>query len=317
MSKISIIIPVYNTGPYLNRCINSILRQTYTDIEIICIDDGSTDSSGSILDELSTSDSRMIVIHLANKGVSNARNVGLKNASGDFIGFVDSDDYVEENMFATLISLMKDETIDIASCGYYINTDTEIKVATNIGNIPSNMKLLASDMLEYIYKRDEYKGVGGYLWSRLFRRNILFPFEKKPLQFEDEYGMADDIVFVAKAMTRSSYVIYTNIPLYHYYQRNNSIVHDDLKQLRDMTWPKSYEQVLLLLKDNNIDSEIQNYVKRMYVYRCGRLIEAARKIDKSKIEELQNKIKPYLETYIETNLNYPDRIEWIKSLMLN
>ena len=95
--KISVIIPVYNTEKFLHRCIDSILTQTYTDFELLLIDDGSKDSSGSICDEYAEKDSRVRVFHKENGGVSSARNLGLDNAWGEWITFVDSDDYIEEN----------------------------------------------------------------------------------------------------------------------------------------------------------------------------------------------------------------------------
>lgn len=107
--QISIIIPVYNVEAYLERCLNSILSQTFDDWECICIDDGSVDGSGKILDAYAKKDSRFIVIHQVNSGVSFARNVGLKRAKGDFITFVDSDDWIERNTYSTAYALAKEK----------------------------------------------------------------------------------------------------------------------------------------------------------------------------------------------------------------
>ncbi len=105
MCRISIIVPVYNVEKYLKKCVDSILGQTFTDFELLLIDDGSTDNSGSICDELAKTDNRIKVIHKENGGLSDARNIGIEVAKGDFIGFIDSDDYIDEDMYAFYITI--------------------------------------------------------------------------------------------------------------------------------------------------------------------------------------------------------------------
>lgn len=114
--RISIIVPVYNAESYLKRCLDSIINQTYKNIEIILIDDGSTDKSGMICDEYKSHDDRIIVIHKANSGVSSARNSGLDIAGGEYIAFIDSDDYVPKNYLEMLLNDMTDET-EMVVCG--------------------------------------------------------------------------------------------------------------------------------------------------------------------------------------------------------
>ena len=119
--KISVVIPVYNTEKYIERCIYSILNQTYKDLEIICVDDGSTDKSGDILDRLSKEDSRIRVKKKKNEGVSVARNTALIEAKGDYIGFVDSDDYVDPRYYEVLSEALNSGHIDIVTCNYFID----------------------------------------------------------------------------------------------------------------------------------------------------------------------------------------------------
>ena len=116
MSRISIIIPVYNTGKYLNRCIGSIINQTYKDLDIIIVDDGSETETADICDQLAQSDSRIRVFHKQNEGVSVARNYGLSKASGDYIGFVDSDDWISPEMYERMVSHMIQESADVVYC---------------------------------------------------------------------------------------------------------------------------------------------------------------------------------------------------------
>lgn len=117
MPKISVIVPVYNVAPYLKKCVDSIINQTFTDIEIILVDDGSTDESGTICDQYAQKDSRVKVIHKPNGGLSDARNSGLEVCSGEYIGFVDSDDWISPDMYETLIHFAVKEDLDVAMCG--------------------------------------------------------------------------------------------------------------------------------------------------------------------------------------------------------
>ena len=125
MPKISVIVPVYNVEKYLRKCIESILNQTFREFELILVDDGSTDSSGKICDEYALKDSRIKVIHKENGGASSARNAGLDVAKGEYIGFVDSDDWIEMDMYGELYRLIKENNTDISVCG--INNIKDIK----------------------------------------------------------------------------------------------------------------------------------------------------------------------------------------------
>lgn len=124
---ISVIIPVYNVEEYLERCVNSVLKQTYNDLEIILVDDGSTDNSGKICDELKNKDDRIIVIHKENQGLSASRNIGIEKATGEYITFVDSDDYILEDMYETLYKNLIRNDADISMCKYqYVKEQQKI-----------------------------------------------------------------------------------------------------------------------------------------------------------------------------------------------
>lgn len=130
---VSIIVPVYKTEKYLRRCVNSILRQTYKYLEIILVDDGSPDSCGELCDELSCIDNRILVIHKQNGGLSSARNAGIEAAKGDYICFIDSDDYVEVDYTSTLHRLIKDYDADLAKINYIeVNTDDYTEIPSNV-----------------------------------------------------------------------------------------------------------------------------------------------------------------------------------------
>ena len=115
---VSVIIPAYNIEDYIGRCLDSIISQTYKNLEIIVVDDGSRDHTGEILDNYAKKDRRIKVIHKENGGVSSARNKGIEAAEGDYIGFIDGDDLIESEMYKTLVDLLEEENADIAHCGY-------------------------------------------------------------------------------------------------------------------------------------------------------------------------------------------------------
>ena len=116
MAKVSIIIPVYNTGNYLYKCVESVLNQTYKDIEIIIIDDGSKEETAQICDEIAKEDKRIRLIHKQNEGVSVARNIGLDMVTGDYVGFIDSDEWIDLDMFESLVCEMEEYDADIVMC---------------------------------------------------------------------------------------------------------------------------------------------------------------------------------------------------------
>lgn len=118
MKKISIVVPIYNVEKYVKKCIESLIKQTYKNIEIILVDDGSTDNSVGIIDEYANKDPRVVAIHQENKGVSAARNAGLKVARGEYIGFVDPDDYVDCQMYEVMVNKLQTGFADLAVCGY-------------------------------------------------------------------------------------------------------------------------------------------------------------------------------------------------------
>lgn len=141
MGKISIIIPVYNTGKYLNRCIDSIICQTYKDLDIIIVDDGSLSETADICDSIAEADSRIRVFHKQNEGVSVARNYGLSYAKGDYIGFVDSDDWIAPNMYERLLVQLTQNKVDIVYCDALTIWDNGNELLDTFENILQSQNL--------------------------------------------------------------------------------------------------------------------------------------------------------------------------------
>lgn len=211
---ISVIIPVYNTKNYLNKCIDSVLRQTYKNIEIIIIDDGSTDGSAELCDMYAKKDKRIKVLHKENSGVSDARNHGLKIAKGKYIGFVDSDDYIEETMYEYLYNLIKKNNADMSICNVFLVEGKSIREQnTNKGvEIKQLNKLQVLD--EILLDRN----IQSYSCNKLFKKELFkdvkYPSGKK----------YEDIQTIFYLLENCENVVISDLPQYYYVKRDESIV---------------------------------------------------------------------------------------------
>jgi glycosyltransferase involved in cell wall biosynthesis len=188
--KLSIIVPVYNAEPYLRRCIDSILAQTFTDFELILVDDGSPDNCPAICDEYAEKDPRIVVIHKDNGGISDARNAGLDIAKGDYIGFVDSDDYIDAEMYEKMYNAAIMHDSDIVSCTYERIDISRGKRSVSI-SISDNILTSGNNILEDYYSKTKWL-IFTAVWNKIFKKelfdNIRFP---KGKIYEDEYITPD------------------------------------------------------------------------------------------------------------------------------
>ena len=187
---ISVIVPVYKAEPYLHRCIDSILAQSYTDFELLLVDDGSPDNSGAICDEYAGLDGRVRVFHKENGGVSSARNLGLDNAKGEYITFCDADDYVGEDWLIVYNEAIK-QNLDFAIQGiYYITNKGDIEKMSLIPYVGCNLNdkrnLIVCLMKQYVF---------GYPVTKLFRRQII---EDNHIRFDEQSAFREDEQFFSK-----------------------------------------------------------------------------------------------------------------------
>ncbi|MDO4465994.1 MAG: glycosyltransferase [Bacillota bacterium] len=165
MVELSVIVPVYNVEKYVAKCIDSILSQTYTDFELILIDDGSTDQSGTICDLYKEKDERIIVIHQKNQGVSVARNAGLDISKGTYITFVDSDDWIEPEMYEVMISTLKEKNVDMIACG--INHYSEEKEFL-FSELKEKGSYISIQILSTLFAMPN--PIGGCIWNKVYKR---------------------------------------------------------------------------------------------------------------------------------------------------
>lgn len=215
-SKISVIVPVYNTGQMLERCIGTILAQTMKEIELIIVDDGSTDESPKICDEFAEKDERVKVIHKQNEGVSIARNTGIQAATGEYIGFVDSDDWIDDSMYSDLYNEARQNNADTVMCDavtVYDDGSTEQDTITQLQNsIVLNKRDIAPDLLLEL---------AGAAWRCIYKRELI---ESSTIRFPDGIKLAEDRIFNILAFGQMNKLSYIKKPYYNRYVRKGSAV---------------------------------------------------------------------------------------------
>ncbi len=210
---ISVIVPVYNVEAYLARCVDSILAQTYANLEIILVDDGATDTSGAICDAFAVRDSRVRVIHKANGGLSSARNAGLEAASGAYLGFVDSDDWIEPEMYETMLALMGTYNAQIACAGRYdVDGGTGEKT---VGLCPEAEECLSGEALAG--KIFLWDGCDSSACDKLYRRELFASFRYP------EGKVCEDVPTTYRIVLHAERSVLCPRPFYNYYHRPGSI----------------------------------------------------------------------------------------------
>ncbi len=210
---ISVIVAIYNMEDYLERCIQSILNQTYDNLEILLVDDGSTDGTGRSCKKYQEKDSRIVWCHKENGGVSDARNYGIAKAHGEFIAFVDPDDWLEEAFFENLITQLKENNADIACVGFdYVNENSSWLPDYQIKNVKMKQK-------QCLQRLCENKWFTSHLWNKLYRRKV---FENIRFPYGENY---EDISVMHELIKNASVIVCSNKILYHYFMRSESIIH--------------------------------------------------------------------------------------------
>ncbi len=220
---VSVIVAVYNIEEYLPRCVDSILAQTYRNLEIILVDDGSKDQSGSICDSYAEKDRRIKVIHKKNGGLSDARNAGMDAASGEYIGFVDGDDWIEPDMYRAMYFACEKEKAQAAVCRYKQITKSGI-IDGSAGN---SVSLSRDEALEIYVCGDERYLIYNSVWSKLFARDLVegmrFPVGKN----------SEDIMFTTRAFCRMERLVYLDEAYYNYVlDREGSIMNEKAGERR-------------------------------------------------------------------------------------
>lgn len=231
MPKLSIVIPVYNVEDYIRKCLNSIIEQTFTDFEVICVDDGSTDFSGMLCDRYHRIDKRFKVIHQENSGVSSARNRGIYEASGDWLTFVDPDDWIHNEYYERLFEAQQKFDADVAHCRTCVVTQKGKRVLPKFAE-----DRLITDELQVFQGKDEIMNaitlniLNCLSWNKIYRRELW-----GETKFPEELSLGEDMSVVVNVVAHSNVAVYVPNAVYYYRNRNTSLLHsgitiDRLKQ---------------------------------------------------------------------------------------
>ncbi len=216
MPLISVIIPVYNVERYLARCLDSVIQNTYQNLEIICVNDGSRDNSAEILQQYAQKDPRIIVITKENGGLSSARNAGLKQMTGEFVTFVDSDDFVHPQYFEMFMQVHMKTGADLVISDFLRVTDAELPIAWN--NLSFDQSKITAIDCRTCFKNEKFRA---YCWNKMFKREYL-----EGIQFQEDCTYCEDVVFIAELWERNPGLscCFFEEALYGYYNRAGSIV---------------------------------------------------------------------------------------------
>ena len=281
---ISVIIPVYNTKKYLIKCVDSVLAQTYENVEIILVNDGSTDDSGSLCDELATKFASVSVLHKANGGLSDARNAGVVVAKGDYICFLDSDDYMDEDCLEEAINEALKENSDVVVWGYHTDSYDENEMLISSQEvIPAIFK--SGDSIDENMDVHKLIGLCGYAWNKLYKASSI-----KGKQFLKGISLVEDILFNGEVFTENVKVTFINKAFIHYIQRNRETLgtkyYPDYIELK-IRAIDSGKRILTVW--NAPESVIEQFVNRHYLYVTWQMITSLLKTNISR-KEKTNKI---------------------------
>lgn len=253
---ISVVVPIYKVEKYLPKCVESICRQTYKNLEIILVDDGSPDQCGKLCDEYAKKDGRIKVIHKKNGGLSDARNAGIEVATGKYIGFVDSDDYIHPQMYEILYNGVKDNKADLSICKFININENEVIENHNIRN--AKWVALTTDQEKFEYALGEFTTVCFTVaWNKLYKSEL---FE----QIRYPYGKIHEDEFTTyKTIDLAETVAYTEEELYYYVQRQGSIMDNGFDK-RSLHRLEAYQERMALY---SLTGRYQWYEKILYLYR--------------------------------------------------
>jgi glycosyltransferase involved in cell wall biosynthesis len=306
-AKISIIVPIYKVEQYLRKCVESILAQTYTNIEIILVNDGSPDNCGKICDEYAKKDNRIKVIHKENGGLSSARNAGLDTATGDLIGFIDGDDFIDKDMYETLYKLLVENNVDLVECSFKIVKSCKLKPLQtdkiNDGRIEMGDNLFAlRKLLEH--------PIRNVAWNKLYKRELF-----DDLRYPDK--LYEDGFLTYKIFYKLKKYIFIELDKYNYVQREDSIMGQQKNYtIKNLDGLEVQEERYQFLKSRTNNQTILNLLEYhlfhqiMFHYEKIQQFKEQMDADKKHRKMLKNKIVLDYEKFLSN-----DRLSKYKNLI--
>lgn len=289
MIKVSIIVPAYNVDKYIEKCLNTLVNQTLKEIEIIVVNDGSTDRTKQEIQKfVEKYPEKIIYLEKENGGLSDARNYGMPYAKGEYIGCIDSDDYIEENMYEEMYKKAKEENSDMVECDFIWEYPDKQRI--DVGKIYNNKKEAM------IYARV-------VAWNKIIRREII---EKQQIQYPKGLRY-EDVEFFYKILPSLEKISFVKKPFIHYIQRENSIANTQNERVKEIF--DIWNNVLEYYKNNNIYDEYKEELEYTYtrILLCSSLLRIVKVNDKEKRKELEKR------TWEELNQKFPN---WRKNKYL-
>jgi glycosyltransferase involved in cell wall biosynthesis len=310
--KVTIIVPVYNVEKYLERCLCSIVNQTYANLEIILINDGSKDNSLAICNHYKIFDSRIILINQSNKGIAKTRNIGIESATGDYITFVDSDDEIELNMLEDYVTFLKTYFPDVVCTNMFNYTINNINYSIIKNTIPNSVVLNKSDIKKY-FIQPYFEGNLGIIPStvnKLYKRSFLLD---NKLVFNVDLKKAEDYWFNFYVFKLSEIVFYIDKAYYHYYTNQGSI----MRTFREDEFDLIIDSRIQLLNENKTLNCIINWqgLNEEFINNCNELILMAFVNKRADIVKKILKNPEFLVAFKSINPNRP-HTKLIKKLLL-
>ena len=288
MIKISIITPVYNAEKYIARCIESVLNQELKDIEMILVDDGSSDKTGIICDHYANEDKRIKVIHKKNEGVSCARNVGLKNANGKYVLFVDADDWLEDDMCSEMYNLATINDSEVIISEYYNYYE----------NVDKNERIILKDypkettFLELI--TEDGNGYGGFPWNKLIKRNLI------DKMFNEDIHYYENLLFFLENFNEKTKYSVLHKPLYHYCINDTSAVHSKKFNVKRITSLRALSLAINLVPEKYVDEHKVVFITNYYICWYGLKKE---KLELSDLSKYEKECRIYFNDVIRSKKN--------------
>lgn len=243
---VSILVPAYNVEQYIGICLESIITQTYRQLQVVIVDDGSTDSTGEICDKYASKYSFIDAYHIKNGGVANARNVLLSKAEGDFILFVDADDWIDPEMISNMVDISLKYSSDITVCGHIVDDSDN----TGHTTIVKDENIIIWNQKECIEKFLRHKELNGSLWNKLIRRDLF-----DGIQFDKRISYGEDALVIWEVLKKSEIVAITNSKYYHYRINNNSISHQRFGKKKigsHYVWEHFYNDTLVSFPEHQL-----------------------------------------------------------------
>lgn len=311
MALLSVIIPFYNSEQYLSQCIESIQNQTFSDLEILCVDDGSTDASAEICKRLAKSDSRIQLFSKENGGAPSARNFGMRQAMGKYLTFVDADDWLESEMYQVMVQMAEQSDADMAIVGYFKDFEGSSRPMENQKPIPDMIED-AEQLFRYAFIRDEYRNFGAFVWNKLFRKQIL---DDGKLSFDEKLTRGDDVLFFAEAALRCKRAVYCGKHFYHYRQYDTSYT-KAISLERGESILTAYQKVIAMGSAQGFTEDTIDYLRRFYAYHAMLLLKRALDArDAEKIKWYREQVRIYADAYRRKNKEQKERISEFDDLL--